>query len=940
MAVYTGWMIPAIDSPLTQQQVHQWHKAFLHLNGARLKVARSLMTSRQQVVLDVLPLLLHLNHPAMPGFISHAVPCGIAHFTPAEQQLQSLQSIARGVQLPRGFNPRQISGLYLMGSLGSLAQARSSDMDVWLCYSEQLAAAELEGLRQKCQLLEQWAASQGAELHIFLMNLSEFRAGQSQTADGDDCGSTQHGLLLDEFYRSALWLAGRQPRWWLIPNAEERRADAFWQALVHNHRVNADHWLDFGAMPGIAPSEFVGAGLWQLNKGLHDPYKSLLKLLITRHYAAQYPNIRPLCWDLKEQVHNGCSDAENNDAYLLMLARLTAQLEREGNTERVQLARRAFYYKARLPLSELSRSQRNSWRAETLQALCQSWGWSADYLQELDQRPQWSPLKVARERNALISEMLSSYRFLAAFSQKYAPRLLISRQDTRTLGNRLYAAFDNRPGKIMDINPGIVRSLGQEKLALNLKRNIWQLIPGVFYRSDNEQLEHEQVLRQSPSLVELLCFARVNGLLENYTRFAIYPTHNPLSQYELKEISQVVRAIEPYRPQSQDFMQPAQPLQWFLMVNAGVDPQHELSRRGMQKLSNRDDALGYSSARENLIQTIDLITVNSWGEWLVQRFSGDAGMMQCLQSMLQQQPLAARDGWPVWSVHCYCASRASAIRLRVEQLLEDVLQHFLQQPKSPYLIEAAETWYLLEQDGKEMELRVADSPTKLLALLARPQRQFIGYTLDRSALLSSPLRLVFEQARAGVWQLFYWRRDDRLYLYFLDEKGALLHQQWPDTEGSSQHWLLPVLRFLRQVDLRWQRQDGRSQPRKILLYELRHRHQSYDFELIRRRIPDLPVQNSVLDLRAVLDNHQQETFYCDGMEFSPWEYGADLHREVVQEVLARRGSHLSYPLFLTDVELPDSQNMIEHLQVKQRLENRLMQALKDLRGRGGAIREA
>ena len=916
---------------ISPQQVHQWQSSFLTLNTARLEVARGLMGSRQQVVLDVLPVLLHVNNPRLPGFINNSIPCGIAHYTPERQALQSLQTLARGIQLPRGFSASQIRGVYLMGSLGSLAQARSSDLDVWLCYDESLPPEDIAALQSKCDLIERWADSQGVELHFFLMNLSAFRSGQSQAAEGEDCGSSQHMLLLDEFYRSALWLAGCQPRWWLIPTEHERHADDFWHELLEHHRVHRDHWLDFGAIPSIPPAEFVGAGLWQLNKGLSDPYKSLLKLLLTRHYAGQYPNMRPLCWDLKERVHRGITDVGSNDAYLLLLARLTAQLEKEGNRERVELARRAFYYKVKMPLSEMNPAQRQSWRAQTMLGLCRDWGWSEDTFADLDQRPKWSPLRVARERNALISEMLGSYRFLAAFSQKYVTRLHISRQDMQTLGNRLYAAFDTRPGKIVDINPGISPSLAQEKLAFNLKRKVWQLIPGIFYRSDDEALEQQQVLRQSPGLVELLCFARFNGLLDNYSQMAIYPSHNPLSQYELKEVAGVIKALVPFKPAAKNFLQPAHPVAWHLMVNVGVDPQHELSRRGMQKISNRDDALGYSSARENLVLTLDLICINSWGEWVVERFAGEAAMLQCLQHILQQLPYARKHGWPAMHVHCHCASRASAIRLRVEQLIADVQTHFIEQPKSPYLIEAADNWYLLEGRREGMQLRSADSPMKLLALLARPSRTFISYTLDRAALLNSPLRLIFAEARAGLWHIYYWRHDRKVYFYFVDEKGALIHQQWPDTEHGSQFWLMPLLRFLRQVDQRWQLQDGRVQNRKIVLTEIRRKNRTVDFEVIRRRVPDLSQQTASIDLRGALDAERQATIYCDGIEFSAWQYGGDLYRAVVREVIQRRGSKSDYPLSLSDVELPDNQNILEHLQVKQRLEQRLAQALQEVR---------
>src|SRR5690554_8228467 len=83
------------------------------------------------------------------------------------------------------------------------------------------------------------------------MNLTAFRSGRRRAAQGEDSGSTQHLLLLDEFYRSVVWLAGCQPRWWLIPNEQEIQAEAYWLQLVENHRVNNKHWLNFGNLPDI-----------------------------------------------------------------------------------------------------------------------------------------------------------------------------------------------------------------------------------------------------------------------------------------------------------------------------------------------------------------------------------------------------------------------------------------------------------------------------------------------------------------------------------------------------------------------------------------------------------------------------------------------------------------------------------------------------------------
>ena len=116
--------------------------------------------------------------------------------------------------------------------------------------------------------------------------------------------------------------------------------------------------------------------------------------------------------------------------------------------------------------------------------------------------------------------------------------------------------------------------------------------------------------------------------------------------------------------------------------------------------------------------------------------------------------------------------------------------------------------------------------------------------------------------------------------------------------------------------------------RKILLFELKRKAKSIEFELVRRKLPDLPQQNSAIDLRAVFDSENQVTFYCDGAEFSQWQYGDELYSELIRAVIKRRTSNNNYPVFINDIQLPGQQNMIEYLKVKHRLELRLAQALQ------------
>ena len=184
-------MNPANPTP-DQSTLNRWRQNFLDLNAQKLASAREQLSPRQQAVLDVLPLLLHCNGSRLPGYVAPHTPCGITGYTPTLEHHSALHQFARGAQIPRDPGQRCIEGVFLMGSLGSVAQSRNSDLDVWLCHDELLTDQQISDLQEKCTRIEKWADSQGTEVHFFLMNLKDFRDGQSQSADGEDCGSSQH----------------------------------------------------------------------------------------------------------------------------------------------------------------------------------------------------------------------------------------------------------------------------------------------------------------------------------------------------------------------------------------------------------------------------------------------------------------------------------------------------------------------------------------------------------------------------------------------------------------------------------------------------------------------------------------------------------------------------------------------------------------------------
>ena len=68
---------------------------------------------------------------------------------------------------------------------------------------------------------------QGIDVTFFLIDENRFRHNASGSLSGEDCGSTQHILLLDEFYRTAVRMAGKRLLWTMVPAEEEHHYDEY-----------------------------------------------------------------------------------------------------------------------------------------------------------------------------------------------------------------------------------------------------------------------------------------------------------------------------------------------------------------------------------------------------------------------------------------------------------------------------------------------------------------------------------------------------------------------------------------------------------------------------------------------------------------------------------------------------------------------------------------
>ncbi|TOH14135.1 adenylate cyclase [Vibrio parahaemolyticus] len=650
-----------------------------NLNQQRIDRALALMDSQSQQVFHLIPALLNYNHPVIPGYYDADVPFGVhgLELNPIQQQFIDDIQLAIGQPLKTAEKPA-ILGLYTMGSTSSIGQSTSSDLDIWVCISPEMDCDERELLTNKCLLITDWAQSQGVEANFFLMDEERFRSNHSEEMTGDNCGSSQHLLLLDEFYRSAVRIAGQRLLWQIVPPEMEECYDEYVSQLCSDGYIDCSEWIDFGKLNRIPAEEYFGSNLWQLYKSIDSPYKSVLKAILLEAYSWEYPHTQLLSIDTKRRFFAHEPDLYGMDAYYLMLEKVTRYLERIQDDTRLDLVRRCFYLKTHEKLSREPDVGSVAWRREALSDMIAKWNWDDSVVAELDDRRNWKVEQVKVVHHALLDALMQSYRNLIQFARRNDITSAISPQDISILARKLYAAFEVLPGKVTLLNPQISPDLHEPDLSFievkegGVNKSGWYLYkqPLIAHRILGQPcLEHHEYLSK------LVSWAFFNGLITESTRLHAVVRE---AQLDIDKFYQMVSdlrntfALRKRRPTMQALASPCEISQLAMFINFENDPTSELSGRSLKVDVKNTDIFSFGLEHKNLVGSVDLVYRNSWHEVRTLHFKGETAMLDALKTILGKMH---QDALPPESVDvfCYAKNMRGVMRNMVYQLLAECI---------------------------------------------------------------------------------------------------------------------------------------------------------------------------------------------------------------------------------------------------------------------------
>ncbi|KFZ37734.1 adenylate cyclase [Shewanella mangrovi] len=732
------------------------------LNRVRLARAQAIFSPLQQQLFSLIPVFVHCHHPSLPGYNHPLTPCGIAQFDPQLEHTNALARLNLAFIAPTSA-PMQIEGVYVMGSTASFGQNPKSDVDVWLVHSADISATQQQLLRDKAKQLTRWFAGFDFEVNFYLLQPEHFKWHQQQHATTEwevlgheNSGSAQHWLLLDEFYRSHIRLAGKPAVWWPEGVADPERL------------------LYLGDMRELPASEYFGASLWQLYKGLEKPHKALLKVLLLEAYASEYPQTRLVSeeiWHLTEQENF----TTENDPYLQLYFTIERYLLKVGDLRRLEIARRCFYLKCGIRLSDAHTHQ--DWRFHYLRKLVRDWEWPYSLVATLDNCHQWHSGELQWFNEQLNQLMLTSYQTLLRFASTQRLSESFKVEDLGLLTRKLHTYFSEDKQQILRLNSLWSQSIAEPHLTILHSENqqcyyLYRLTP------DPKKFIGEVAIYRAESIAALLAWTCLNGVADENTQWHLFGANRRRS----RRLSRVAHRILPslancdWRVSKLELCQPWHYRKIILLLNLEDDPSQLWQGQEIMVDLLGINPLSVGKSHFSLMGSLQLLTQNSWGEWHSYNFSAELGLLELIQHIaagLKRTPT------PI-AVEVLSASAKARPQLEshLRQLLRQIVTLIHRADNARTLVQPLQLRhkrYGVFFDGKGVSYRDLSDVRSLYQQMMRGalnEPELRDKPLPRFEALPQPIQDV---AVKGVVQYFLRPNDTQVDVYVLDELNQLQH---------------------------------------------------------------------------------------------------------------------------------------------------------------------
>lgn len=575
-------------------------------NRSRLGRAISSIEREKQVYMRIMPHLLNTDVFEKRFDLQGVPSCNVWGYTPGLTTLELSKQYFPEHKPTKRKATVQILAVYAMGSLGTVAQTAKSDIDCWVCYEGELSLDDEVGLKRKLDALGLWAESEfGLEAHYFPMRMDDVRNNIFSSGDEESSGSAQALLLKEEFYRTALRIAGKHLAWWITPaGADKKSYDTCIQSARRYPLTGRPRMEDFGHLAPVPPDEYFGGSLWQMVKAVHSPFKSVLKLGLLETYADPKASHLPLCDRIKQNLFMHRRGVRRTDPYATLFSTLQSYYAKRGDKEAAKLLIESFMFKANL--CDIPFFMNLPARYEDASLIKALFGKGfVDPSKVCNSDVAWTFDKSLKMGGSVRNYMVNTYqRIQGTLTQNGKSDTLINAEDLTRMGRRIGANFSKKPHKVMrvpfmDTKGGGFPILHLSAIKAPGKKPIW-VARGGSKSEAKKSADSLQLLYRSGDPVMMLAWLLANRI---YKPNSLLQADRTIAPIAVADLQKLMPAMYDYFPFYETFERD---------INEGLDAERVTNVFFIFNLTSPPDT--------KKIETAAAIYTTNWGEMFCRTF--------------------------------------------------------------------------------------------------------------------------------------------------------------------------------------------------------------------------------------------------------------------------------------------------------------------------------
>jgi adenylate cyclase class 1 len=567
-------------------------KIYLAYNEFRKNIFSEMTPRESEVILYLLPWMLSVNNPEVPGYVPHLKKDIMVSGAARDRTL-----ISRDPVFKKMFNIKQhgsllkpfpqaslIQGVYTIGSSGTISQTNLSDCDIWICIEKSDFDEKGRGhLSQKVNLIKDWMDSNlKMPVYFFICDLEDIRNANFGSLDVESSGSAQRHVLKEEFYRTVILVSGKIPLWWVCYDPDRNAIyDEFAAEYAKGHFNDYD-CVDMGSQMAIDSDEYFGAALWQFNKALTHPLKSVIKMLLLEMLLVA-PKGELLCHRFRSLILN-----QGNVYKFLDPSMFTWEAvmdHKQGiDTETFNFIKACCYLRYDLKFY----TKKITIKEKLAREIFQKFPLKAEETYRLNAFANWPLLEQLEFGEKIFGLLMNIYKVIKAYKKDLAGGL--TRRDMTIIGRKLAVCLEKKHSKLAVVHRPVA-NLNLPNLTFLTEKRSWQVVTTG---------EAKKTVIANPDIVYCITYLVWNDMYHDLdVRMAPNPT--PMTLQEInnlaKRIKELFGVFDITRVDFENFLEPEKVIRMLVIISFE------------------------SSGQLKYVNDFCIIYLNHWGELFFHRFN-------------------------------------------------------------------------------------------------------------------------------------------------------------------------------------------------------------------------------------------------------------------------------------------------------------------------------